>query len=382
VKDTYSATRKRFAHLVASVAPSVGIASIKVDAMNSIPEELAAYKNDPLVVHGKVAASLASTMLKLVRESDVSNITCPVLILAGELEMVVDTDAGSVLFDTLPSPNKLLKTYTGAMHDLPREPCKEQVFADIGEWTLSMFAAPIGAPGGCTVVVDDVNMGNANFCASLPESLFSRLSMLAPLRREGGGDSTCWSCASRQHLWFCGDEAGLLCNVRNSLQAQSKGLIGCFACTKQFAFADLLEHEANKHKDARAGQRASAAKEIASRFDERTTALPASAPSSARSSADGSARSVPLPFVCRLCKKGYELACDLELHKAKRHAVIPPKNTYQRVADDDDGAGPEDFSALLTVAPAEQDPGQDDGSSEHVHVTVQPGDDANPDEIF
>lgn len=260
VKETYSATRKAVARFVASVAPGMGVASIKVDMMNSVPAELAAYKADPLVVHSKISASLASSMLKIIRETDYSRIRCPVFVLAAENEQVVDADAGVVLFESVPATSKLLKTYDHAYHDLPREPCKEQVFADIGEWMLAVLSASGPMPANeRVVVVNDVRVDGAKLTAEAPESLIARMPMLAPLADER---VACWSCAGADcHMVFA-DEVDLLQHARTA--HQSAPPYRCFACAKEHStVADVLLHETSKHDGAPAGQRATAAHELA-----------------------------------------------------------------------------------------------------------------------
>lgn len=117
VKKTYSATRKTFAKGLAmvlaelfffsqhflfccQVAPNMSVASIKgvsfsrcpvlfhspspaVEMMNRDPKELKKYQDDPLIYHGNIRASTASTMLKAIKMSDFSRLTMPALILCG-----------------------------------------------------------------------------------------------------------------------------------------------------------------------------------------------------------------------------------------------------------------------------------------------------------
>jgi acylglycerol lipase len=258
IRETYSATRKAVARFVASVAPGMGVASIKVDLMNSVPSELAAYKADPLVLHSKISASLASSMLKVMRDTDYSRITCPVLVLAAELEGVVDADAGVVLYESVPAASKVIKTYAKAYHDLVREPCKELVFSDIGEWLLAVMRTA-ATPPGRIVAVCDLPVDGGKMTAEVPDHLIACATLLAALRDPHLAP---WSCAANECKMAFADEDALLLHVRTAHQLAAP--FRCFACAKEFGSADdVTVHESSKHSDAASGLRASTAHEIA-----------------------------------------------------------------------------------------------------------------------
>jgi acylglycerol lipase len=105
IKQTFSffAVRKAVAKVASNVAPRMEIASFNVDAMNRDEAERKKYLDDPLVYHGNISSATAATMLKAISAQDLSQITCPTLILAAECENVVDRDAASSVFESVSS---------------------------------------------------------------------------------------------------------------------------------------------------------------------------------------------------------------------------------------------------------------------------------------
>jgi acylglycerol lipase len=245
VKKTYSAAKKAVARFAAKVAPRMDVASIKVEFMNSIPAERTAYETDPLVYHGNFSSATAAALLKSIRDTDYSRIRCPVFVLAAELEQVVDADAGLVLYDTVPAPSKLLKSYDACWHDLVREPQKEQVFNDIGNWMLAILAcAGPAPPGERVVVVTDAAVPAGHLSAQVPDSLIHAFALLAPLAAPNVAP---WYCNAADCHRVFGVEDDLLHHVRTAHMVS--GPYRCFACQKEHStIDDVHAHEHAKHK--------------------------------------------------------------------------------------------------------------------------------------
>jgi acylglycerol lipase len=245
VKKTYSAAKKAVARFAAKVAPRMDVASVKVEFMNSIPAERVAYESDPLVYHGNFSSATAAALLKSIRDTDYSRIRCPVFVLAAELEQVVDADAGLVLYDTVPASSKLLKTYDACWHDLVREPQKEQVFNDIGNWMLAVLACAGPAPAGeRVVVVTDAVVPAGHLSAQVPDSLIQTFALLAPLAAPNVAP---WHCNAVDCNRVFGVEDDLLHHVRSAHMVS--GPYRCFACQKEHSTIDDVQaHEHAKHK--------------------------------------------------------------------------------------------------------------------------------------
>jgi acylglycerol lipase len=63
-------------------------------------------------------------------------VTLPLLILQGTADAVVSPQAAEDFYRAAGSGDKTLRVYRGLYHDLPREPEKEEIFAEVANWIL------------------------------------------------------------------------------------------------------------------------------------------------------------------------------------------------------------------------------------------------------
>jgi hypothetical protein len=191
IKQTFSffKVRKAVAKVASNVAPRMEIASFKVELMNRDEAERQKYLDDPLVYHGNISSATAATMLKAISAQDLSAVTCPTFVIAAECEGLVDRDAASSAFESVSSATKLLKTLRGAWHDVVHDPEKETVFADIGDWVDAVLAVNIN-DNSASVRVSEYRVDDGWLSAIVPDSVFVRVRMLAPMRQSNAGASS------------------------------------------------------------------------------------------------------------------------------------------------------------------------------------------------
>lgn len=94
-----------------------------------------AYTSDPLFqtrTTPKLAAELLLAMAETRRLA--SQLHLPVLILHGTADTIVPPQGSELFWQQVAAPDKTRLTYEGAYHNLPLEPNREQVFADIVSW--------------------------------------------------------------------------------------------------------------------------------------------------------------------------------------------------------------------------------------------------------
>ena len=123
--------------LIGSVLfPRLRLAKLGGSMMSSDPEVIAQFQADPLVYHGRMPTRTGHEILqageRLLQQSE--RLTVPFLILHGRGDVVTSPDGSRELHDRAQSTDKTLKLYDDLFHDLPREPMKEQIFADIAQW--------------------------------------------------------------------------------------------------------------------------------------------------------------------------------------------------------------------------------------------------------
>lgn len=99
-------------------------------------EVVAQFRADPLVFHGRIPTRTGSEILRVSEEIRLhaSEVTLPVLILQGTADAVVSAQATEDFYRSAGSGDKTLRLYPGLYHDLPREPEKKEIFAEITNW--------------------------------------------------------------------------------------------------------------------------------------------------------------------------------------------------------------------------------------------------------
>lgn len=126
----------RAAKTLSRLAPNLPVQGLDTDALARDEAVVEAYRNDPLVYHGKVRARLGYEMLRsgpYVLERATS-ITVPVLLQHGSADRMAAPAGTQAVFEALGSDDKTLKMYDGAFHEILNDYGKEQVIADMLEW--------------------------------------------------------------------------------------------------------------------------------------------------------------------------------------------------------------------------------------------------------
>jgi alpha-beta hydrolase superfamily lysophospholipase len=122
--------------LAALVAPRSKVVQLDAEGVSRDPAVVRAYRDDPLVYHGKLTARLVA---ELVNRTDrfpreVAGLTLPVLMAVGGDDQLVDPAGPRELFAKIGSSGKALIDYPGLHHELFNEPERDQVLADVADW--------------------------------------------------------------------------------------------------------------------------------------------------------------------------------------------------------------------------------------------------------
>ncbi len=99
---------------------------------------VAQFRADPLVFHGRIPTRTGAEVLRVSEEvrQRASKVTLPVLVLQGTADAVVSPQATEAFYQAAGSGDKTLRLYPGLYHDLPREPEKAEICAEIANWVL------------------------------------------------------------------------------------------------------------------------------------------------------------------------------------------------------------------------------------------------------
>ena len=124
------------AGLVSALAPDLPVQELRAEDVARDPAVVQAYKDDPLVYHGKVRARLGYEMLRAgpFVAGRVHNIELPVLIQHGTADKIAAVSGARALYDTLGTDDKTLKLYDGAYHEVLNDYGREEVIKDLVAW--------------------------------------------------------------------------------------------------------------------------------------------------------------------------------------------------------------------------------------------------------
>lgn len=124
VRMDFKKKLKKFAAgFLSKISPSTIVdAELDLQYISHDPEVIEAYQQDPLV-HGKVSLRMGTELLdigpKLIKKANV--LRCPVLILHGQEDGLIDYNGSTELYKNLIYRNKRIKIYPGLYHELMNE---------------------------------------------------------------------------------------------------------------------------------------------------------------------------------------------------------------------------------------------------------------------
>ncbi|GGL76387.1 hydrolase [Deinococcus aerolatus] len=129
---------RRLAPLLARVAPAAPVSDLDTDGLSRLTGEVAAYKADELIYHGKVRALTAATMLGLSGRlwAGYPGWTLPTLVTHGSADTITNPAGSQRFFDTIASPDKTLIMQEGGYHELLNDEPRDDIRAALVAWLL------------------------------------------------------------------------------------------------------------------------------------------------------------------------------------------------------------------------------------------------------
>lgn len=140
---TAPAHLRAIAGFAAMIAPGARLAPpLDAEGLSRIPEEVAAYKSDPLVSDTRVPAKTGATAI------DVSEAawklypqwTTPVLVLHGEQDRATDPNGSKRFIEAIPAADKQLTLYPEGRHELLNDLDREAAMDVISTWLKARLA--------------------------------------------------------------------------------------------------------------------------------------------------------------------------------------------------------------------------------------------------
>lgn len=124
------------AKLLGAIVPGLPAQELDVDAISRDPAVVAAYKDDPLVYHGKVPAGIGRALLQVgeTMPHRAPALTAPLLVVHGAQDRLIPIDGSRRLVECVGSTDVELKVYPGLYHEVFNEPERQQVLDDVVSW--------------------------------------------------------------------------------------------------------------------------------------------------------------------------------------------------------------------------------------------------------
>lgn len=131
---------RAIAGIVGVFAPSARLVpALDADGLSRIPEEVAAYRNDPMISDPRVPARTGSTAIAVAERAwtRYPNWKTPVLVLHGEMDRATDPEGSKRFVAMIGAADKRLQLHPQGRHellnDLERDAAMEVVLAWLGE---------------------------------------------------------------------------------------------------------------------------------------------------------------------------------------------------------------------------------------------------------
>jgi len=142
IADDISPALIAVGNLLSAVLPNLPVVDLKPEKISRVPEEVEAYKNDPLVFHGRIVARTGSELNKAVAlaRADMSKIVLPCYILHGKSDQLAPVGGGEFMYEHVLSMDKTLKLYDDAYHELFNDYGRENVVDDLLSWVRERSA--------------------------------------------------------------------------------------------------------------------------------------------------------------------------------------------------------------------------------------------------
>jgi alpha-beta hydrolase superfamily lysophospholipase len=124
------------ARVLGAVVPGLPAQELDVDAISRDPAVVAAYKDDPLVYHGKVPAGIGRALLQVgeTMPRRAPALTAPLLVVHGSEDRLIPVAGSQRLVECVGSTDVELKVYPDLYHEVFNEPEREQVLGDVVSW--------------------------------------------------------------------------------------------------------------------------------------------------------------------------------------------------------------------------------------------------------
>ncbi|MEY8018522.1 alpha/beta hydrolase [Mycobacterium servetii] len=126
------------AKVLGVLVPGLPVQELDVEAISRDPAVVAAYRDDPLVYHGKVPAGIGRVLVQVgeTMPQRAPALTAPLLVVHGSDDRLIPVAGSRRLVECAGSADVELKVYPGLYHEVFNEPERDSVLGDVVSWVL------------------------------------------------------------------------------------------------------------------------------------------------------------------------------------------------------------------------------------------------------
>jgi acylglycerol lipase len=124
--------------VLSTLTPGLGVFAVDAELISHDPEEVEAYRTDPLVHQGKLPARTIAELAAAIEtfEKRMGNLTLPLLGMHGGDDRLAPVEGSRMVNRLASSEDKTLRIYDGLRHEIfnERRADRERVLDDLLEW--------------------------------------------------------------------------------------------------------------------------------------------------------------------------------------------------------------------------------------------------------
>ena len=136
VLEAASPALRVIASVLSTLTPGLGVFAVDASLVSRDPEVVRAYREDPLVFHGKLPARTVAELAATVGRfpAEVPTIRLPLLVMHGTKDALAPVAGATMVHERAASGDKTLKLYEGLYHEILNEPERQTVLDDLLSW--------------------------------------------------------------------------------------------------------------------------------------------------------------------------------------------------------------------------------------------------------
>ncbi|ULH15625.1 lysophospholipase [Deinococcus sp. KNUC1210] len=128
--------RKQAGRVLARLVPHLPLAALPTEGLSRLPEEVEAYRNDPLMYHGNVPVLTAISMLRLSETlwGVAGGWKLPTLTVHGDQDRLADVNGSRRFMEAIASRDKTYHEVAGGFHELFNDTGRDDLTRELLDW--------------------------------------------------------------------------------------------------------------------------------------------------------------------------------------------------------------------------------------------------------